>query len=279
MKKLVFSPAKLNLSLEILGERPDGYHDIRSLMVPIDLGDDVCVEVAEDFEGIECACDSPEVPGGEANLAWQAARAFLKKTGLKCGVKINIKKRVPVAAGLAGGSSNAAHTLRALNKLFERPLSDDRLEETALEIGSDVPFLLQGKPAWVEGRGERLSPVSIPRWVYLIVNPGFGVSTAWAYKNLALTTAKIENSIKYLILGGIKIVNHLEIPVFHRYPMIKELKERLETSGAKAALMSGSGPTVFGIFDDIESADNVGRKLVETAKVTTYTALQVVENV
>jgi len=279
LKKLVFSPAKLNLSLEILGERPDGYHDIRSLMVPIDLGDDVCVEVAEDFEGIECACDSPEVPGGEANLAWQAARAFLKKTGLKCGVKINIKKRVPVAAGLAGGSSNAAHTLRALNKLFERPLSDDRLEETALEIGSDVPFLLQGKPAWVEGRGERLSPVSIPRWVYLIVNPGFGVSTAWAYKNLALTTAKIENSIKYLILGGIKIVNHLEIPVFHRYPMIKELKERLETSGAKAALMSGSGPTVFGIFDDIESADNVGRKLVETAKVTTYTALQVVENV
>jgi len=276
MKLLEFSPAKLNLSLEVLGKRPDGYHDIRSLMVPIDLGDDVQVEVTEDSEGIECACDHPDVPDGEANLAFKAARAFLEKTGIESGVKIRITKRIPVAAGLAGGSSNAAAVLRALNKLFGRPLAPDALMETALGVGSDVPFCLRGKPAWVEGRGERLKPAAVPAsWVYLILHPGFGVSTAWAYDNLALTKEEIKNNITHSQIKDVKTVNHLENVVFRRYPLLEKLKERLLTSGAKAALMSGSGSVVFGIFDDLENADKVGRKLSEMEEVEVYTAQEV----
>jgi 4-diphosphocytidyl-2-C-methyl-D-erythritol kinase len=268
-----FCPAKLNLSLEVLGKRPDGYHDIRSLMIPVDFGDDVRIKVIEGGDIIECYCDNPEVPGGEDNLASKAARVFIARTGAKIGLKIAITKRIPIAGGLAGGSSDAAGVLRALNKLLSYPLNAAQLAEIALKVGSDVPFLLEGKPAWVEGRGERLKPAVVPsHWVYLILHPGFGVSTEWAYNNLALTTANLEHNICYPRLEGIRMVNHLEIPVFHKYPQLRELKKKLMAGGAMGALMSGSGPVIFGVFEDIGAAERVGRETAEKEKIGAYTA-------
>ena len=279
MELLEFCPAKLNLCLEVLRKRPDGYHDIRSLMIPLDFGDDVLVRIIEGSDTIECTCDNPEVPVGEANLAWRAARAFLKKAGATVGAKIEITKRIPVAAGLAGGSSDAAGVLRALNKLLSHPLNDLQLADTALEIGSDVPFLLAGGPAWVEGRGERVSRTVVPaRWVYLILCPGFGISSGWAYRNLNLTTANLGNNIDYSSLEGIRMVNHLEAPVFRQYPQLEELKKKLVNSGAKAALMSGSGPSVFGVFEYIETARQVGREFAEKEKMKVYTTKLITNN-
>jgi len=273
MELLEFCPAKLNLCLEVLRKRPDGYHDIRSLMIPLDFGDNVLVRIIEGNDAIECVCDNPEVPVGEANLAWRAARAFLQKAGAKVGVKIEITKRIPVAGGLAGGSSDAAGVLRALNKLLSYPLDDLQLADTALEIGSDVPFLLAGRPAWVEGRGERLRPAVVPtHWVYLILHPGFGVSSGWAYRNLNLTIKNLENNIDYPLTEGVRMMNHLEVPVFRQYPQLEELKKKLVNSRAKAALMSGSGPVVFGVFEDMETAKGVGREFAEKGKVKVYTA-------
>jgi len=260
-KLLEFSPAKLNLSLEVLGKRPDGYHDIRSLMIQLDLGDEVSVEVTDDGE-IECNCDNPRVPVGKDNIAWMAARVFLEKTEEKQGVKINIAKRIPPGGGLAGGSGNAAAVLRALNKLLGDPLDREQLARAGLEVGSDVPFLLQRSPAWVEGRGERISPARVPEdWVYLIIDPGFEVSTAWAYGDLPLTTVENENNIVYPYLEGIKMVNHLERAVFRRYPLLRKLKEEVLESGAMASLMSGSGATIFGVYPDIQAAAAAGKIL------------------
>ena len=273
LELLEFCPAKLNLCLEVHRKRPDGYHDIRSLMIPLDFGDDVRVKIIEGNEAIECICDNPEVPAGEANLAWKAAVVFLKRGGRKEGVKIEITKRIPVAGGLAGGSSDAAGVLRALNRLLSCPLNDLQLADAALEIGSDVPFLLARRPAWVEGRGERLRPAAVPaHWAYLILHPGFGVSSGWAYRNLNLTTANLEHNISNSSLEGIRIMNHLEIPVFREYPQLGELKQKLLNSGAKAALMSGSGPAIFGVFEDMDTARQVGSEFAEKEKIKAYTA-------
>jgi 4-diphosphocytidyl-2-C-methyl-D-erythritol kinase len=163
--------------------------------------------------------------------------------------------------------------LRALNKFLSYPLNKAQLEEVALETGSDVPFLLGGKPAWVEGRGEQLKPAMVPtHWVYLILHPGFGISSGWAYRNLNLTIANLEHNFCYPQLEGIRMVNHLEMPVFNKYPQVRELKEKLLAFGAKGALMSGSGPVVFGVFEDMGAVERVGREIAEKEKIGVYTA-------
>ncbi len=271
-KSREFSPAKLNLSLEVLRKRPDGYHDIRSLMIQLDLGDDVTVELTDDGN-IECMCDDARVPSGEDNIAWKAAKGFLEKVEEKRGVKIDITKRIPPGGGLAGGSGNAAAALRALNRLTGNPLDAARLAEIGLGVGSDVPFLLQRSPAWVEGRGEKVTPAWVPGdWVYLIIDPGFEVSTEWAYNNFPLTTVENENTIFYPDLEGIRIVNHLEKPVFQRYPLLEKVKQEVSEAGAMAALMSGSGATIFGVYRDVETAVEAGETLGKEHKLNVFTA-------
>jgi len=257
----------------VLGKRPDGYHNIRSLMIPLDFGDDVRIELEEGDRRILCECDDPLVPDGEANLAYKAARAFMDETGKNFDIEITITKRIPVAAGLAGGSGNAAAVLRVLNRYTEDMLDSGILDTLALSVGSDVPFMLKGKPAWVEGRGEVVKPASVPEhFVYLVINPGFGVSTEWVYSNLALTTEKIERNIGYSINKDIRLINDLEIPVFQRYPEVKEYKKRIVASGASAALMSGSGPSLFGVFESFEAAESLGCKLARVDRVSYFTA-------
>lgn len=268
-----FSPAKLNLNLEVLGKRPDGYHNIKSLMIPLDYGDDVWVEIDRSSEGIECLCSHPDVPAGEGNLAWKAAKLFLDTAREKGHVKITIEKRIPIAGGLAGGSSNAASVLKALNKAYGALFDSDELRDIGLKIGSDIPFLLFGKPAVVEGRGERLTPWPVEdKWLYLVLNPGYGVSTAWAYSSLRLTTLEDDINIKHSQIGDVILVNHFEGPVFGRYPQLRRIKEELLTLGAVGALMSGSGPSIFGLFENYRQLEKAARRLAEKEQVKYFDA-------
>lgn len=248
------SHAKLNLSLEVLGKRADGFHEIRSLMVPIELFDEITIDIVE--EGIECVCVGGNAPDGKENLAYKAAELFLRESRLNFGVKIKIHKNIPVGAGLGGGSGNAGAVLKELNRLCEGALGKEQLEELASRLGSDVPFFLRSGPQWATGRGEKLSPApSLPEWYYVVVYPGINISSKWAYSNLPLTINDKKNNIYYFKVGGFELVNHLEFAVMGVYPVIGGLKRRLIESGAVAALMTGSGSAVYGVFKARDAAE------------------------
>ena len=250
----LFSHAKINLRLDILGKRPDGYHDIRTVFQKITLGDELTIAVTTG--ATEVTCDSHQVPHNEGNLAYTAARTLLDRYKIKNGVKIAIRKRIPVAAGLGGGSSNAAATLIGVNQLFELGLSNEELMETGKEIGADVPFFIFGKSARATGIGEILEPMKIapPLWL-LLITPDFPISTAWAYGSLRRNLTNRENNI--IIRDCINhfdevitiLSNDLEKVVIPRYPVIQIIKDELLDKGARGSLMSGSGSTVFGIFE------------------------------
>jgi 4-diphosphocytidyl-2-C-methyl-D-erythritol kinase len=261
----VRAPAKVNFRLDVLRKRPDGYHDLRMIMQRIDL----CAEISitlDDNSGIRLSCDgSPYITADQKNLVWRAADALLKATGRDVGVRIGLKKNIPVAAGLGGGSSDAAATLMGLNDLLELGLSSARLQEIALPIGADVPFFIFGKPAFAEGVGERLTPVeAMPKLWLLLVNPGIHISTAWAYQNLNLTTEKVAAKLPvlYKSAGDLCAIlsNDLETVAMRRYPLIRELKEQIVANGAAGALMSGSGSSVFGIFTE----ESVARQALQS---------------
>ena len=187
MEIAISSPAKLNLFLKVVGKRPDGFHEISSLMQPLALADEITLSVsAGDSITMEC---SPVglVPSDAGNLAWRAAEAFLLKAGLKRSVHIKLVKRIPVAAGLGGGSSNAAAVLTGLSRALGALPGEDDLPEIAASIGSDVPFFLSAVAALATGRGENIRPMTLPRYSYILINPAFPVSAAWAYANLDLT--------------------------------------------------------------------------------------------
>jgi len=254
-----FAPAKVNLSLRVLGEREDGYHLIESVMVPLTLGD--LVEVGFGGRGIAIACSDSNLPTGEGNLAWRAARAFLDATGFRRGVRIGLGKAIPIAAGLGGGSSDAAAVLQGLNDLAGRPLAPKALLRIAAGLGADVPFFLDPRPVLATGIGEILTPLPpLPRTWFVLVNPGFPLSAGWVYGHVegALTSRGPRHKVRRFSRNwsniGACLFNDLEAAILPRFPVLVTLKERLIGLGAVGALVSGSGPTVFGVFREEEAA-------------------------
>ena len=245
------TPAKINLCLSVLGRRPDGYHEVEMVMQAVGLYDQVTVRHAK--SGITIDCDNTAVPGGKENIAYRAAREILSLTGRSGGVSIEIGKSIPVAAGLGGGSSDAAAVLVACNRLLGAGLGRDRLAEIGTRLGMDVPFFLFGPTALAKGRGELLTSLpSPPKFWVLLVNPGFETSTAWVYKNLNFGLTKKGDCTN---IAGLKVSqiarslhNDLETVTAAAHPVIGEMERSLLDSGALGACMSGSGPTVFGIY-------------------------------
>lgn len=255
LKLLVKAPAKINLSLDVLYKRPDGYHEVKMIMTTIDLADRIELTPLP-YDAIEIASHNRFVPDDQRNLAYQAAKILKERFGVRQGVAISIAKTIPVAAGLAGGSSDAAATLRGLNKLWNLGLTLDELAKLGAEIGSDVSFCVYGGTAVATGRGEKIEhiPAPPPCWV-ILAKPTVGVSTAEVYRNLKLDSlihpdvnAMVE-AIKNHDYRGIcsHVGNVLEEVTLKMHPEVAHIKEQMKKFGADAVLMSGSGPTVFGL--------------------------------
>jgi 4-diphosphocytidyl-2-C-methyl-D-erythritol kinase len=243
----ILSPSKINLYLHIVGKRPDGYHELETLMAPISLCDEMIVAV--EGAGIQLTCSDPGLPVDAGNLAYKAADLFLKTYGLERGVRLHLDKKTPVGAGLGGGSGNAAAVLLALRELLKPEVSDAELAGLAAQIGSDVAFFIYRKPAICRGRGEQIEPVTLEgRWEGMLVHPGFGVSTPWAYKTYAAeprqgTAGKTRN--------GVTLRNDLEPPVFGKYVWLPEAKQWFQRQPEVwDALMSGSGSSVFALVNE-----------------------------
>jgi 4-diphosphocytidyl-2-C-methyl-D-erythritol kinase len=262
------APAKLNIRLKITGRRADGYHELVSIMVPVDLFD--LLEFRRIPGGnIVLSCKGIPLPDGEDNLVYRTARSFYARTGVREGVSIELVKKIPVAAGMGGGSSDAATTLMALNELWSRPLSESELHQLSIELGADVPFFLVGKPSLARGIGEILEPLETwPGCWFVIVRPPLAVSTSWVYGNLKLelTTNEYEYIKKALNHTPISISqileNDLERVTAARFPIIETIKKSLLRAGAQGALMTGSGPSVFGVFESADEARAGARHLI-----------------
>ncbi|MEF3169026.1 MAG: 4-(cytidine 5'-diphospho)-2-C-methyl-D-erythritol kinase [Deltaproteobacteria bacterium] len=246
----IAAPAKVNLVLRVLGKRKDGYHDILTLLQKVDLRDDITVTATSGDPDVRLTCTGIPCPVGTENLAHRAASFFLEESGVRLSICIDLHKRIPIGAGLGGGSSDAAAVLKGLNLLAGSPLTTDRLYDIAARLGSDVPFfLLDQGAAYGRGRGTELTPVAgRPLW-YLLVYPGFGLSTAQVYADFSLTTEKGETILERSGLDTEDLgINDLEKAVFPRHPLLARLADGLRLLGAQHALMSGSGSTVYGIF-------------------------------
>jgi 4-diphosphocytidyl-2-C-methyl-D-erythritol kinase len=248
------APAKVNYLLDVLRKRADGYHDLRMIMQRIALSDQIEITLL-DNPGIYVTSDKGGVPDGPGNIAWRAAEAILSCSGREAGVRIRIVKKIPVAAGLGGGSSDAATVLIGLNELLGLGFSDEKLMQLGVKLGADVPFFIFKRAALAEGIGERLSPVDrLPAVWMVLVNPNVHVSTASVYQNLRLT--KREDTYKMPTFSGnvdqlcAILSNDLESVTTERFPVIREIKSELLSLGARGVLMSGSGPTVFAVFAD-----------------------------
>ncbi len=260
------SPAKINLRLSVLGKRPDGYHEVEMLMQMVGLYDEITVSLGEG--GIQVSCDSLSVPLGERNIAWKAAYEMLQASGRETGITIVIKKNIPVAAGLSGGSGDAAAVLTAMNKLLGMNFKTQRLAEIGTRLGMDVPFYFYGPTAFARGRGEIVTSLApVPRFWVLLVNPGLEISTAWVYKNLNLRLTKKVDCTKIARLTVRNIAeglhNDLESVTAAVYPIINRIKGVLLSHNALGALMSGSGPTVFGIFETESACRAAAANLVD----------------
>lgn len=262
------APAKINYLLDVIKRRPDGYHELRMVMQRVNLCDDISITLNASSD-IVVTCGKKGVPDGPGNIAWKAARTMLDIAGSKHGATIDIIKNIPVAAGLGGGSSDAATVLMGMNELLELGLSDQRLMEIGVRLGADVPFFIFKKTALAEGIGEMLTamPPMPSAWI-LLVNPGVHVSTAWVYSNLKLTNRPHLNRLPefYSSIEDVCSIlsNDLESVTIQAFPIIDEIKKELLQRGADASMMSGSGPTVFGVFKDLSSAQQAQKDLSET---------------
>lgn len=245
------APAKINLSLSVLGKRPDGFHAIESHFVAISLADTLTLEPVSE-SGISFTCSDASLPCDDSNLVVRAARRFYETAQIPAAVRIRLEKKIPHGAGLGGGSSDAAATLRGLNALHGAPLAADTLHALAAELGSDVPFFLAGGSALCRGRGEIIEPHPLPTPLsLLLVKPAFGVPTPWAYKQWkdSLELPGIPYAAQVFPWG--KLVNDLERPVFEKYLFLATLKRwLLRQPEAQGALMSGSGSTCFAVLHD-----------------------------
>ncbi len=266
------APAKVNLCLNVLGKRPDGYHDISSIMQAVSVYDEITLGRKE--RGITLTVEGADLPTGPDNLVYQAAEHILSRLPVNQGVGIRLRKKIPIGAGLGGGSSDAATTLTGLNQLFDAGLSDKELMDIGAGLGADVPFFLAGGPALAEGIGERLTP--LPKWKYylLLVYPRIHISTAMAYKNLnfQLTTKTDYNKMQLLcyhkqdmglLCQGLK--NDFEPSVIREYPVIQKIKDDLVRYGAMGSLMSGTGACVFGLFTKESDSKLCRDKFVDLA--------------
>lgn len=268
-----FSPAKVNFTLKILGKRPDGFHELETLMAPLTLGDDLEI-TAGGKPGVRITCEAPGIPLGPENLVWKALAAFAQATDTPLAYEVSLEKRVPAGAGLGGGSSNAASALLAANALHGQPLPPERLREIAGSIGSDVAFFCGSSWALCHGRGELVETIAPPgHFELLLIKPPFGISTPWAYKNWASSRPLPGVSLEAQKVGALEISNDLERPVFQKYLILARLKTWLKArADVQGALMSGSGATVFAILQPgLESAAKGGlRKALEHEFGTTF---------
>jgi 4-diphosphocytidyl-2-C-methyl-D-erythritol kinase len=267
------APAKVNLQLKIHGRRADGFHDIETVMVPLSLADEVSVE-ASAAPAVNVSCDDPNVPQGPDNLAAAAAREYARHTGLKFGLDIEIRKRIPAGAGLGGGSSNAAAVLVALDSIFETNLGFEKLEKLAAILGSDVPFFIRAVPAICRGRGEIMQPFKVPEKLrLLLLKPPFGIETSWAYSAWATSHALPGNLDCEQDLGWIKIFNSLERPVFEKFLLLPVMKEWLRHQPeVRAAAMSGSGSTIFAMLAENTSDHDLQHRAKTNFGETLWTA-------
>lgn len=263
----LLSPAKVNLMLNVLGKREDGYHEIESIMTRISIFDVVSIHI-EDGEGLEVTCTDP-APSGEGNIAYKAAFEILNRCPGRARVKVEIKKNIPVAAGLGGGSSNAGTVLLGLNNMLGAGLSRDELMKIGARLGADVPFFIFEKPAIARGIGEILEEIYLPKLWFVLLNPNIPVSTADVYRGLnlkiGLTKERFNISIAKFnsgVEGVVRVLhNDLEDVAIRMHPEIGLVKDELLSAGAVRALMSGSGATVFGLFDSKERAEEASNYL------------------
>ena len=259
MSKIILqSPAKINIGLNIIRKRDDGFHDLETIFYPLLLNDILTFEKTEEPK---LKSNSTEINSLQTNLISTAIEFLETIVDRKLNVKIYLEKNIPIGAGLGGGSSNAASTLKALNQLFELNLTYDKLSEIALKLGSDVPFFLDPYPCFASSRGEIRKNIQLSlSQPILIVNPGIHISTKWAFQNLKLTSHK--KSLKELCkhssvtIDDIKdyATNDFENIVFEKYPEIKSIKDKLDASGADFVSMTGTGSTVYGVFSNLQKA-------------------------
>ena len=253
-------PAKINLWLEVIRKRSDGYHDLSTLMLPIGIYDHV--ELSMEGEGIRLNGTHPDVPQDSRNLAWRAAEVYLREAGWNTGVQIRLTKNIPVGAGLGGGSADAGAVLLGLNRLCPSPLTPDQLALCAQSLGADVPFFLLQRPALATGIGEKLHVVEgVPEYPLVLIKPPLKVSTAWVYQRLKLTRGESRIKIAELLAHPWRLhtvmENDLETVTVAEYPLVDQIKRWLIEEGAVGAVMSGSGPTVFGVFHRKDRAEEV----------------------
>ncbi len=267
----ILAPAKINLFLQVTGRRDDGYHDLRTLMCCIGLYDSLVLRMGTVRNEIICA--EPQVPCDETNLALRAALLFNESLDNETRLvprklTIHLTKRIPVGAGLGGGSSDAAAVLKHLNRHYDHPFSHRKLHAMALALGADVPFFINQRPALATGVGERLEPYSsLWPWRVVVVYPGFGISTAEVFKNLNLGLTKCQKQLRYFLFKSGKfdaarhLCNDLETVAAEHFPVIERIKKELLNQGAIGALMTGSGSAVFGLFAKTAAAQKVADAL------------------
>ncbi len=273
--------AKINLSLDVLNKREDGYHNLKMIMQTIQLHDTISIQKIS--SGVEIDCVASYVPNNNTNIAYKAAEAMLNKYNLGAGVRIKIDKKIPVAAGLAGGSTDAAAVIKGINSLFNLGIKQNEMMDIGLTIGADVPYCIMGGTALAEGIGEELTSLSLLSNIpILIVKPQIGVSTAWVYKNLnldkvinrpnteALISAIQNKDISYIAQN---MRNVLESVTVIKHPIIEKIKNNLLEEGAIGSMMSGSGPSVFAIFNDKDKAIGAYKKMKKSKNecILTYT--------
>lgn len=256
MKFQVKAYGKVNLGLDVVGKLPNGYHEVRMVMQTVGIYDELTFEKAE--SGIEITTDAAELPAGEDNLIYKAARLMREKYHIREGVRIHLQKNIPIAAGMAGGSTDAAATMKGISRLFGLDISLLELMKTGVEIGADVPYCVIGGTALAEGIGEKLTPLELaPECYVLVAKPGISVSTKYVYEHLDMGKIEkhpdIDGMVEAIGIGSLqgildRMENVLETVTIPAYPVIGKLKQRMKELGAVNSLMSGSGPTVFGIF-------------------------------
>jgi 4-diphosphocytidyl-2-C-methyl-D-erythritol kinase len=282
-----FAPCKVNLLLNILGRRADGFHELETLIHPVPVHDELEFERSHG-SGLQLTCSDPRLPVDARNLVHRAATAFLDESGIAEGIRIHLEKRIPMEAGLGGGSGNAAHTLLGLNELFDGPLGQETLCRLGAALGSDVVCFLDRRPAIATGRGERVEWVepfaSLRGCGLFLVHPGFGVSTPWAYRALASHPQAIAGEpgrARQLVeclrqhdlaAAAARFYNALEAPVLSKYPMLAVLQEFLLGAGAIRALMSGSGSATFALTANLETAERIQESVLSKFGAECWTA-------
>ena len=278
--------AKINLSLDVLGKRSDGYHEVSMIMQSVSLADEIILREAPD---ISLTVDVPGLEADASNLAWRAAELVRQQCGIAKGVAITLKKKIPLAAGLAGGSADAAAVLRGVNKLWQAGLNQEQLLELGAQLGSDVPFCLLGGTRLATGRGTELEELpAMPVCGVVLAKLPVAVSTAWVYGHFAAAKVQqrpdlpgLKAALQEGSLEGVasRLCNVLESVTIEEHPEIQRLKDDMRREGAMASLMSGSGPTVFALTENEEAAGGVAERLRRSwgDRVSIFTAKTVMK--